>query len=264
MKQHKGNTHTHAGGSESDSPVPDIIQWYKNNGYQFLVITNHSTITFPPGLSAVTDSVFLLIPGEEIIGYGNQDDLEINALNIHKAVPPRHDGTVPGALQKCIDAVRRQNGIPVINHPNFKWRLDRSVLWGAENCRLFELVNGYPGAQNEGDEHHPGLEQVWDFLLTSGKRIYGIASDDAHVYRRFSPELSNPGRGWVVVWSKRLDAREIVQNLDSGLFYSSTGVEIENLRIGPNRIEIAVKKMENAEVSTDFIGFGGRLLHTTK
>jgi hypothetical protein len=263
MRWFKGVTHTHARAGESDSSVETAARWYKDHGYQFLVITDHSTITFPAGLSALADSSFLPIPGEEITGYGNRDDLEINALNILNAVPPQYDNTIPGALQKCVDAARRQNAVPVINHPNYKWRLDRNVLSGVQGCNLFELYNGFPGTNSEGDADHPGLEQVWDFLLTSGKRIYTVATDDAHAYSSFSPELSNPGRGWVMVRSRRLDAKEIMQNLESGLFYSSTGVELEDLRIKPARIEIVIRKTGNSEYTTEFIGSGGKPLRTT-
>jgi hypothetical protein len=264
MKWYKGNTHTHAREGESDSSIEYIVNWYQDNGYQFLVLTDHSTITLPAGFSAPTDSSFLLIPGEEITGYGNEDDLEINGLNIQMAIPPLRDGTVPGALQKCIDAVRRQNGIPVINHPNYKWRLDQNTLLGAGDCTLFELYNGFPGTNCQGDESHPGLEQVWDFLLTSGKRIYGIAADDAHTYQQFSAEVSNPGRGWIMVQSRRPDAKEIMQNLDSGLFYSSTGVEIENIIVKPSRLEIVIKDRDHTEYKTDFIGSAGKVLLSTK
>ena len=264
MRWFKGVTHTHAGAGESDSSVEAAARWYKDQGYRFLVITDHSIITFPAGLSAMADSAFLPIPGEEITGYGNGDDLEINGLNIRQAVPPRNDSTLSGALQKCIDAVRRENAVPVINHPNYKWRLDQETLSGIERCGLFEVFNAFPGTGNEGDSDHPGLEQVWDFLLTSGKRIYGVAADDAHVYRRFSPELSNPGRAWVMVKARRLDAEEIMKNLDSGLFYSSTGVEIEDVRIKPHRIEIVIQETAGLEHTTEFIGSGGKILAVTK
>ncbi len=264
MKWYKGNVHTHAREGESDSSAEYAIKWYKDHNYQFLVITDHSTITLPPLLSNLADSSFLLIPGEEITGYGNKAAVEINALNIHEAILPLYDETVLGALQKCIDTVRQVQAIPVINHPNFQWRLDQNTLLGSRDCNIFELYNGFPGTYSYGDDGHPGLEKVWDFLLTSGKRIYGVASDDAHSYKEFSPELSNPGRGWVVVRSKCLDTKEIVQNLDSGLFYSSTGVEILDLRIEPHRIEIIIKDTENKRYKTDFIGSAGSLLHSTK
>jgi hypothetical protein len=264
MQWYKGNIHTHAREGESDSSVEYIVQWYKDHGYNFLAITDHSTITLPTDLSASTDSSFLLIPGEEVIGYGNKDELEINALNIHKAILPLRDSTDLGTLQECINAVRRQNGVPVINHPNYKWRLGGDILLDSRQCNLFELYNGFPGTNCQGGDGHPGLEEVWDLLLTSGKRIYGVASDDAHSYTQFSPEVSNPGRGWVVVRSKCLDVKEIMRNLDSGLFYSSTGVEIVDLLIEPTRIEINIKNAGNTEYTTDFIGSAGKLLYSTK
>ena len=105
---------------------------------------------------------------------------------------------------------------------------------------------------------------MWDFMLTQGKRIYGIASDDGHSYHEFSPDVSNPGRGWVVVKAKRLDANEIMQNLDSGLFYSSTGVEIEDIRVTQRHIEIFIQPEGNIEYGTDFIGPEGEPLNRTK
>ncbi|MBN1895570.1 CehA/McbA family metallohydrolase [bacterium] len=264
MRWYKGNTHTHAREGESDSTVPGVAQWYKDRGYSFLVITDHSVVTYPPELTALADSSFLLMPGEEIMGYSGEDLLEINGLNIREAILPWHGETVSTVLQELIDDVRRQNGVPVINHPNFQWRLDRYALSGAENCNLFELYNGCPGTNNEGDENHPGLEEVWDFVLTSGRRMYGIASDDGHEYKRFSPELSNPGRGWIVVQAMRLEPEDILRSLESGLFYSSTGVGIRNLHIQQRKIEILIEREAGLEYKTEFIGSGGKILRSTK
>lgn len=64
--------------------------------------------------------------------------------------------------------------------------------------------------------------------------------------------------------AKWLNVNEIMQNLDSGLFYSSTGVEIADLRVEPTRLEILIKKLHNTEYTTDFIGSEGKLLYRTK
>jgi hypothetical protein len=263
MNWYRGNIHTHARECESDTSVDSVVNWYRNNGYQFLVITDHNVITFPPEYIMATDS-FLLIPGEEITGFGNKIDVEINGLNIRTAILPLHADSVPGAYQKCIDAVRLQQGVPVFNHPNYKWRLNQSTILSCSNCNLFEVYNGFPGTFSEGDSIHPALEKVWDSLLSSGRRIYGVASDDAHSYTQFSVKVSNPGRGWVVVKSKSLEAREIMHNLDSGLFYSSTGVGIIDFIVQTAQIEIDIRESQNIEYTTDFIGSGGKLLFSTK
>jgi hypothetical protein len=93
--------------------------------------------------------------------------------------------------------------------------------------------------------------------------MYGVAADDAHAYHGFSPKLSNPGRAWVMVRAKRLDAGEILRSLESGLFYSSTGVEIEDVRVEPSRIEILFGKNGGRALTTEFIGSGGKTLAVT-
>ena len=104
------------------------------------------------------------------MGYGNKkDELEINAFNIHKAIPPLHNSSDSSVLQDCIDAARTQNGVPMINHPNYNWRLDMDTILNSRNCFLFELYNGFPGTNNQGDAEHPGMEKVWDFMLTAGR-----------------------------------------------------------------------------------------------
>ncbi|MCX7039453.1 MAG: hypothetical protein NT005_10035 [Spirochaetes bacterium] len=133
------------------------------------------------------DSSFLLIRGEEVTCWGKLSDIDVTALNIGQDIPPLTDTTLLGGLQKGIDAVRRRNGIPVINHPNYNWRLDQETMLNARDCRLFELFNGYSATNSEGGGGHPGLEQVWDFLLTAGMRIFGVAADDTHSLTYRSP-----------------------------------------------------------------------------
>jgi hypothetical protein len=264
MRWYKGNTHSHARRGESDTTAAGVAAWYQGRGYRFLVITDHSVVTLPMKDSDPTDGAFLLIPGAELICESDSGNAEISALNVRRDIPPVKDGLVGKALQKGIDKVRSEGGVPVINHPNFQWRLDAATMLGVRDCALFELYNGFPGVNNDGEGGHPGLESVWDFLLTSGKRIYGVAADDGHAYTRFAGDEPNPGRGWVTVRSGSLDAGEIVQNLESGLFYSSTGVELDDIRVTPDRIEIVIRNAGYGACTTLFIGESGRILLSTR
>ena len=73
----------------------------------------------------------------------------------------------------------------------------------------------------------PGLEEAWDAILTSGTLLYGIAVDDAHRFKEpGNPDVAGPGRGWVAVRAPRLDARALLDALERGDFYASTGVEL--------------------------------------
>ena len=43
----RGNTHTHTNQSDGDSSPADVVRWYEEHGYDFLVITDHDRITPP-------------------------------------------------------------------------------------------------------------------------------------------------------------------------------------------------------------------------
>jgi hypothetical protein len=210
------------------------------------------------------DSSFILIPGEEVTTSFERKPVHVNGLNIPHVIEPRTDSTLVGTIQKNIDAVREVDGVPHVNHPNFGWAMDHHVLAQVRNDRLLEIFNGHPQVHNEGGGDAPGLEEIWDQLLTGGKRIYGIAVDDAHHFTgEFSRARANPGRGWVVVRADRLEAREILRRMEAGEFYATTGVELDDLVITTSTIEIRIRQHQNFKYTTEFIGPGGRILEST-
>jgi len=260
----KGNTHTHTLESDGDSPPEYVARWYRDHGYNFLVLSDHNVWTDPGKLSALVDTAFILIPGEEVTSSFEQKPVHVNGLNIPHVIEPRKDSTLVGTIQKNVDAVREVEGVPHINHPNFGWAFDHHVLREVENDRLLEIYNGHPTVHNEGGGDSPGLEEIWDHLLTEGKRIYGIAVDDAHDFQgEFTRSRANPGRGWVAVRANRLDPLEIMERMEAGEFYASTGVTLDDVRITPTRIEVHIRQQGNFKYTTQFIGRNGRILGTT-
>jgi hypothetical protein len=261
MQWFKGNTHTHTTMSDGDSPPEVVVRWYKTHGYNFLVLSDHNVFTDPRQFTSFNDSTFLLISGEELTTRAEDKPVHINGLHLPHLIEPRTDSTILGTLQKNIDAVREVNGVPHLNHPNFGWAFDHSVIKQLKNDRLLEIYNGHPLVHNVGGGGRPGVEEVWDYLLTAGKRIYGIAVDDAHHFQgEFGPERSNPGRGWIAVRARRLDASEIMKNLEAGLFYASTGVELVDIIITATNIQVSIRQQRDFRYTTEFIGPGGRLL----
>ena len=257
----KGNTHTHTTMSDGDSAPEEVARWYKEKGYRFLVLSDHNIFTDPETLSSLVDSSFLLIPGEELTSSFRKKPVHVNGLNIPHVLAPQTDTTLLGTIQKNIDEVRTVKGAPHINHPNFGWAIDQFTLLKVKNNNLLEIFNGHPLVHNVGGGGTPGLEEVWDFLLTSGMRIYGIAVDDAHHFKgEFGPTRSNPGKGWVVVRARSLNAQEIIDNLESGLFYASTGVDLDDVIVEPDRIEVRIRQRSNFKYRTEFIGAGGKVL----
>lgn len=257
----KGNTHTHTLNSDGDSPPEQVARWYRAHGYAFLVLSDHNVFTDPAQLAHLADSTFLLIPGEELTTSFQQRPVHVNGLNIPHVIAPRQDSTLAGTIQANVDAVREVRGVPHINHPNFRWAFDHHVLAQVRGDKLLEIFNGHPHVHNAGGGDVPGLEAMWDSLLTRGKRIYGIAVDDAHHFQgEFAAERSNPGRGWIAVRAARLDAGEILRNLEAGQFYASTGVELADVVVTPSTLAVHIRQRGDFRYRTEFIGSGGRVL----
>src|SRR5262245_30158783 len=77
----KGNTHTHTLNSDGDSTPDEVVRWYREHGYQFLVLTDHNFLTAVDGLNALhgADQHFLVVRGEEVTNRVGGKALHVNA-----------------------------------------------------------------------------------------------------------------------------------------------------------------------------------------
>ena len=259
----KGNTHTHTVNSDGDSTPDEVVRWYREHGYQFLVLTDHNYLTNVDGLNAVHGAAdkFLLIPGEEVTSTAATKPVHVNGLAVESLVAPASGPSVLEVMQQNVDGIRRAKGIPHVNHPNFGWAVTPDDLRQLERTRLLEVFNGHPSVNNGGGGGVPSLDEVWDRVLTSGRLMYGIAVDDAHHFKRpGDPTASGPGRGWIYVRAPRLEPRAIVDALERGDFYASTGVELATYDANSKGIAIKIKPTSYSKYRVQFIGPGGRVL----
>jgi hypothetical protein len=159
-----------------------------------------------------------------------------------------------------VDRIRGAGGVPSINHPNFGWAITADQLASVQRTRLFEVYNGHPQVNNEGGGDTPGLEAVWDRILGAGKLLYGVAVDDAHVFKRpWDRAAPTPGHGWVYVQAA-LEPRAIVEALEQGRFYASTGVQLETLEATSSSLRVVVKATSYSKYRIQFIGKNGGVL----
>lgn len=261
----KGNLHTHTLNSDGDSSPHDVATWYREHGYQFLVLTDHNTLTDPTGLNSIFASKdrFLLIPGEELTDTYLQKQIHINAFNVQKQLLPRHGGSVPQTIQNNVDVIREAKAIPSLNHPNFQWSVTAEDMLQVKGLGLFEVYNGHPTVNNVGGGGARSMDELWDVLLTAGQKMYGIAVDDAHVFKRIGQEFSNPGRGWVCVRAASLNTSDILSAIEQGQFYSSNGVQLRDIRVNEAEYRIEIDAQKHEKFTTYFIGAGGKVLAST-
>ena len=263
LRWYKGNTHTHTLNSDGDSTPDDVVRWYREHGYQFLVLTDHNFLTSVDGLNALhgADERFLVVKGEEVTSSAEGKPVHVNSLDGARRVGAQTGATIVEVLQRSVDAIRGVSGVPHINHPNFGWAFTTDALQQVKNNKLLEIFNGHPTVNNLGGGTVPGLEEVWDRLLSNGTLLYGIAVDDAHNFKQpGNPAVAGPGRGWVVVRAARLEARALLESLERGDFYASTGVVLEDIVGGPAAMTVKVKPEATSKYRIQFVGAGGRIL----
>ncbi|MBM3846171.1 MAG: histidinol-phosphatase [Verrucomicrobia bacterium] len=209
---------------------------------------------------------FLLIPATEITARYSIWPVHVNAANLKHPIAPPNGLSVLDVLQRSFDAVyaqrqaTRQPILPHVNHPNFGWAITAEDLMRLRGGIFFEVYNGHPEVHNFGDGTRQGTEAMWDialsFRLTQTKLgpLYGLAVDDSHRYHIYSPEQSNPGRGWVIVRALRLDPNDLIPAMERGDFYSSSGVELEDVTRLNRTLTVAAKPRPGETLTIRFIG----------
>ncbi len=128
-----------------------------------------------------------------------------------------------------------------------------------EGERFFEVYNGHPAVNTDGDDLRPSTERMWDIVLAErlsrGQDVmYGIATDDAHNYHEFDDNHANPGRGWVMVRAEELSAEAIVTAMEAGDFYGSSGVVLDDVAHADGRVSLRIRPEEGVTYTTQFIG----------
>ncbi|MCZ2342542.1 MAG: hypothetical protein LC104_12230 [Bacteroidales bacterium] len=208
---------------------------------------------------------FLLVPAEEITHRYAKAPVHINAINIRDAITPLDGGNVGETIAVNLRTVAetrersQRKMLAILNHPNFRWGVRGEDMLFAEELRYFEVFNGHPGVANYGDATHASCERLWDVVLAIriGKYklpiLYGLASDDAHNYYAWGVGKANPGRGWIMVRAPHLTAEAIVDGLEAGDFYSSSGVTLQDVRVEKGELKLNIQGEPGVTYRTEFI-----------
>ncbi len=209
---------------------------------------------------------FLLIQGEEISDKYDRYPIHMNASNVAELITPRGGESVAETIQNNVNAVMTQrertgqSTLIHLNHPNFGFAVTAEDLMRVVGEKFFEVYNGHPSVYNAGNETHSSTERMWDIILT--RRIdefdlplmYGIAVDDGHNYHRIPSRQAEPGRGWVVVLAEELSAETLIEALEAGQFYASSGVSLKRIAIDEKQMSVDIDPVDGETYTVEFIG----------
>ncbi|MGQ9540219.1 MAG: CehA/McbA family metallohydrolase [Armatimonadota bacterium] len=205
----KGNLHTHTTLSDGELSPEDTIRAFIRRGCDYVALTDHDIIASP------TEEHFpqiIVLPGVE--HSAQQHILRVNVLS-----------TLPHDLsyQSVIDVTVQSGGLVILNHPNWgenynHWR--DSQLFALERYHGIEIYNNVI----EYLEGSPYALDRWDKLLSQGRRVWGYANEDTH--RTFQI-----GSAWNMVNVRERSKEALLEGLQSGRFYASTGVLLEEIAV---------------------------------
>ena len=213
-----------------------------------------------------TPGKFLLMQGEEVTDRWKIAPIHMNAINLRKLIKPQGGNSVYEVMQRNMNALaaqRKATGQPMflhLNHPNFGWGVTAEDLMKVKGEQFFEVYNGHPSVRNLGDKIHASTERMWDIINTrrlgelNMKILYGLATDDSHNYHGMASNRSNSGRGWVMVRALNLEPKALINSLESGDFYSSTGVSLKELKQTKEEIVISIAAEKGVSYTIKFIG----------
>lgn len=210
---------------------------------------------------------YLLIHGEEITDRFGRLPVHLCATNVSEVMPPLGGDSIVDVLQRNISAAvsrRERTGektIVHLNHPNFGYAVTAEQLMQIVGENFYEVYNGHPSVHNGGDGQHASTERMWDIINTwrlaklDLPLMYGLATDDGHSYHVDEPgEASQPGRGWVMVLADTLTPDALVTSLESGKFYSSSGVTLTAVQKDDRQLSVVVDADSDVTYTIEFIG----------
>ncbi|HEV2472858.1 MAG TPA: CehA/McbA family metallohydrolase [Chthonomonadales bacterium] len=225
----RGNLHTHSTISDGHLTPEQACRYYHAAGYDFLALTDHFLRQYEFQIAdtrPLRTADFTTIIGAELhtgeTELGNLWHILAVGLPLDFAAYPSGE-TGPQVAQRAADA----GAFVAVAHPNW-YGLTGADCASLAAAHAVEIFNGTAADHNDKADS----AYMLDMLLARGLRRDACATDDAH----FTPARADTLRGWVQVKSKSLHPDALVEALRAGLYYSSTGPQIHDIRISPGPV----------------------------
>jgi hypothetical protein len=226
----RGNLHTHSTRSDGVLSPEEVCRRYKAEGYDFMALTDHFVGAYGYPIvdtMPMRDAGFTTILGAELHSgaMANGELWHILAVGLPADFAPSNSPSfVPVAGQETGAEIAARavaaGAFVAIAHPQWSGL----TLADARTITAAHAVEIYNHGCAMGCDRPDGFA-IADLLLTEGRKLTLIATDDAH--------FSEPDHfgGWVMVKAEANEPEALLAALKSGHFYSSQGPELRDVRI---------------------------------
>ncbi|KQB12088.1 CehA/McbA family metallohydrolase [Rhodobacter capsulatus] len=233
----RGNLHCHSDRSDGALPPAEVCRRYAAEGYDFLALTDHfvGCYGYPITDTAPFRSAdFTTLPGAELHSGAleNGELWHILAVGLPADFAPSlSPDFTPVAGQETGPEIAARavaaGAFVAIAHPHWSG-LSLSDARSLTAAHAIEIYNhGCATGADRGDG-----AAIADLLLTGGRRLNLIATDDAHF-----TEPDHFG-GWVMVKAPENTPEALLAALKAGHFYASQGPELRAIRFDGTAIEV--------------------------
>jgi len=235
---YRGILHVHTTRSDGQRSPEEVLAWYRARGYHFASLTDHDVLSESRPLA----DDFVTLSGIEVEGIDPDAGL-YHLLGLGAQRPPDMEVLQLLPLQEAVDRVGAVARLVVMAHPY--WSGQRSAdLLPVENCSLLEVYNG--GCDVDDAKGTSAVH--WDDLLAAGRRWRALATDDAH----WRHGTKDAGLGWVWVKAPHLEAEALLEALEKGHFYASSGPKIHSIEVEAGQVRVRC----SPATAVDFFGNG--------
>ncbi|MEO1551781.1 MAG: CehA/McbA family metallohydrolase [Pseudomonadota bacterium] len=233
----RGNLHTHSTRSDGVLAPEEVLRRYRAEGYDFVSLTDHfiGLFGYPIVVTRFArEGGFTTLLGAELHSGAmeNGELWHILAVGLPADfAPPQapdfqvHPGqeTGPELAARAVAA----GAFVAIAHPQWSGM----TLSDARSLEAAHAVEAYNHGCAMGCDRADGFHTL-DLLLSQGRRLSLIATDDAH--------FSEPDHfgGWVMVKAEENTPEALLGALKAGAFYSSQGPQITAIHWETGRVVV--------------------------
>lgn len=235
----KAGFHCHTVNSDGGLTPEETVRIYRQRGFGCLGITDHRTVT---PVEALSDAGFIGINSTE-----NGGDPDVIGVGVSHAVPE----DLPLADRARLLA--EQGGFVIAAHPTYCAALPETYL-DCPDLTALEIFNAYCDHAYANGR----ATELWDMLLGRGRRVWGVAGDDAHLNPR-KRTYSDAGQAWVEVWRSEASRAGILSALKRGAFYSTQGPRFESITVTASSIAVVTSPV--ASIGWRSYGKAGHVYH---
>ncbi len=234
---YKINLHAHSTVSDGKFTPEELKKLYMDHGYSAVAFTDHRKCK---PHNELTDNNFIALTGVEV-DFSYRDDtgnlcqsVHINALarDPYKERSFSDNQYSVDNVNKAITELNADDFVVTLNHP-VRSAISTDEVIGMKGYSCMELFNSLGEVCN-----YRGDSTFYEHFLRAGGRAVPVAADDTHQAFPDGSPFREFFQGFTVVKADKLDYDSIVNAIECGNSFASTGPMFENIWLDGDTLHV--------------------------